>query len=138
MRRQALVTIVLIGAATIADPSVNAQTVSATPASRTSPLRVRAHCVNCDLDFVKANIGFVEFTADVTTADVGVVSTDETARRRLDLTFVGRGRFTGRDRVLSISTVAVRTANEMRRELARVLKLGLVEYAAATAAGPYL
>ena len=138
MRRQALVGIVLVGAVTIADVTVCAQTVAARPASQTGRLRVRLNCFTCDRDFVTANIGFVEFTPDATTADVVVISTDESADRRLDLTFVGRGRFTGRDRVLSISTGALRTANEMRREFARVLKLGLVEYAAETAAGPTL
>ena len=134
----ALVAIVLVGAVAISAVSARAQSVAPRPASPTGALRVWLSCPTCDLDSVKAGIGFVEFTADATTADVEVVVTDERAERRWRLTFVGRGRFTGRDRMLSFSTAAFGTINEMRRELARVLKLGLVEYAAETAAGPHL
>ena len=54
------------------------------------------------------------------------------------MTFVGRGRFAGRDRTLSVSPAALAKANEVGRELARILRIGLVEYAVETVAGPQL
>ena len=129
--------IVLVGALAIAADFARAQTVTPRPPA-TAALRVRLHCPPCDLDFVKASIGFVEFTADAASADVDVLGAEERSEGRWRLTFVGRGRFAGRDRVVSFSTAGLGTATDIRRELVRVLKLGLVEYAAQTASGPDL
>ena len=118
--------------------SVQAQSVASTP-SPTDALRVRFICDACDGDFVKNNIGFVEFVVDSTAADVEVVALgDEKTDQPWRLAFIGRGRFAGRDRVLSLSTASLATTIQIRRELVRVLKLGLVEYAAETATGPQL
>lgn len=135
--RQAFVGIVLVGALAIAADFARAQTVTPKPPA-SSVLRVRLSCPPCDLDFVKASIGFVEFTADAASADVDVVGTEDGVERRWRLTFVGRGRFAGLDRVVSFSIAGFSTANDRRREIVRVLKLGLVEYAARTATGPDL
>ena len=132
--RQAFVGVVLIGALAIAADFARAQTVTANPPA-TAALRVRLSCATCDLDFVKASIGFVEFTADATSADVDVLGTEDGAERRWRLAFVGHGRFAGHDRVLSFSTAGFATAGDQRRELVRVLKLGLIEYAAHTPKG---
>ena len=118
--------------------SAGAQTVAPAP-SPTGALRLRFICDACDLDFVKNNVGFVEFVVDSTAADVEVVAFgDEKTDRPWRLAFIGRGRFAGQDRVLVLSTASLATTIQIRRELVRVLKLGLVEYAAETAAGPQL
>ena len=135
--RQTFVGIVLVGALTLAADFARAQPVTPKP-SAAGAVRVRLSCLPCDLDFVKASIGFVEFTSDATTADVDVLGIEEGIERRWRLTFVGRGRFAGHDRVMSFSTAGFGTPEDRRREVVRVLKLGLVEYAAHTATGPNL
>ena len=138
VKRQTLVSVFMFCALATMAVSARAQSVAATP-SPTEALRVRFTCTACDLDFVKNNVGFVEFVADSAAADVEVVALgDEKTDQSWRLAFVGRGRFAGRDRMLSLSTASVATTIQIRRELVRVLKLGLVEYAAETAAGPQL
>jgi hypothetical protein len=103
-------------------------------------LQVRLTCSICDLDFLKTAIGFVEFVEESdSTPDVDVTTiTDEAADRPWRVTFVGRGRFSGRDRVLHLSLASLGSTSEIRREIARTLRLGLVEYAVETTAGPKL
>jgi hypothetical protein len=118
--------------------SARAQSVPLAP-SPTDALRVRFICDACDLDFVKNNVGFVEFVVDSTAADVEVVAFgDEKTDEPWRLAFLGRGRFAGQDRVLFLSTASLATTTQIRHELVRLLKLGLVEYAAETTAGPQL
>jgi hypothetical protein len=138
VKRQTLVSVFMFCA--VASIAVSARAQSMTPASSpTVALRVRFICDACDLDFVKNNVGFVEFVVDSTAADVEVVAFgDEKTDQPWRLAFLGRGRFAGQDRVLLLSTVSLATTIQIRRELVRVLKLGLVEYAVETAAGPHL
>ncbi|MGH2436181.1 MAG: hypothetical protein ACRDFA_04215 [bacterium] len=138
MKRQALVSVFMFCAVATMAVSARAQSVAPAP-SPTDALRVRFTCDACDLDFVKNNVGFVEFVVDSTAADVEVVALgDEKTDRPWRLAFVGLGRFAGQDRMLSLSTASLATTIQIRRELVRVLKVGLVEYAAETAAGPQL
>jgi len=138
VKRQTLVTVFMFCA--VANMAVSARAQSVAPApSPTGALRVQFTCNACDLAFVKNNVGFVDFVVDSTAADVEVVALgDEKTDRPWRLTFVGRGRFVGQDRTLLFSTASLATTIQIRRELVRVLKLGLVEYAAETAAGPQL
>lgn len=137
VKRQTLVSAFMLAVATMAVPA-RAQSVAPAP-SPTDALRVRFICDACDRDFVKDNVGFVEFVVDSTAADVEVVALgDEKTDQPWRLAFVGRGRFAGQDRVFSLSTASLATTIQIRRELVRVLKLGLVEYAAETATGSQL
>jgi hypothetical protein len=139
VKHQTLVSILLFSAVATTAVSAHAQSATAIQPLANVALRVRLTCSGCDLDFLKTNIGFVEFTADAAAADVEVVaSRTEAPDRRWRVTFVGRGRFAGRDRALSFSPPVLATPNDIGRELARVLRIGLVEYAAETAAGPQL
>jgi hypothetical protein len=141
VKHQTLVSILLFSAVATTSVSVSAyaQSAAAIQPLQTGTLRVRLTCSGCDVDFLKTSVGFVEFTADAAGADVDVVaSRAEAADRRWRVTFVGRGRFAGRDRVLSFSPALLATPNDVGRELARVLRIGLVEYAVEMAAGPQL
>lgn len=136
--RQSLVSVIIVCALATTGVSARAQSVSSTP-SPTDALQVRFTCNACDVDFVKNNVGFVEFVDDSTAADVEVVvSDDEKIDRPWRLAFGGRGRFAGQDRMLFLSTASLATTIQIHHELVRLLKLGLVEYAAETAAGPQL
>ena len=141
VKRQALAGVLIVfGAVVTMAGSAAAQTAGAAAASSTGVLRVRLTCRGCDLEFLKTTIGFADFVEDATApADVDIVASGaELTNQPWRLTFEGLGRFAGRDRVLFLSTHSMGTATEIRRELARVLRLGLVEYATETAAGPQL
>ncbi len=108
-------------------------------AVRPASLRIAIHCPDCDTEFLKTSLGFAEFVADATAAEVDVtVSVPTGTSREWRLAFAGRGRFVGRDRSVLFSATGGMATEETRRELARCLKLGLAEYAFETGAGPQL
>ncbi len=100
------------------------------------PLKIFLDCNECDDDHVRRNVRFVDYVRDRTVADLHVlVTTQDTGGGGMfwDLKFIGLGRFQGLDRSFVFTTNQTATADERRREFARVFRLGLVAYAADTA-----
>jgi hypothetical protein len=100
------------------------------------PLKIFLDCFECDDDHVRRNVRFVDYVRDRTVADLHVlVTTQDTGGGGMswDLKFIGLGRFQGLDRSFVFTTNQTTTADERRREFARVFRLGLVAYAADTA-----
>ncbi|MGH7477674.1 MAG: hypothetical protein ACRELD_15515 [Longimicrobiales bacterium] len=89
----------------------------------------------CDDDYFRTEIVWVNWVRDRQVADVHVlVTAQETGAggRRFDLAFVGGQRFAGTADTLSTTIGPAATDDEERQELARLLKLGLVRFAADT------
>jgi hypothetical protein len=101
-----------------------------------SALRVFLDCHDdCDFDFLRTEITFVDYVRDRKDADVHVlVTTQRTGGggREFTLKFIGLERFAGRDDTLRYVSPQTDTDDQRRRGLAQVLKLGLVRYAAET------
>ncbi len=99
------------------------------------PLRVFLDCNECDSDFVLTNVAFVSYVRDRAVADLHVLVTTESTGgggRAWTLKFIGLGRFLGHDHEMTFSTAQTATDDDRRREFARMLRLGLVVYAADT------
>ena len=102
----------------------------ATPAP--AMLRVFLDCPDCDEEFLRQNVAFVDYVRDRMVADVHVlVTTQGTGGGGLSWTLkvIGVGRFQGQDRTLTFTTPQTATSDERRREFARVFKIGIVGYA---------
>ena len=136
--RRSMIGLFLLGGLATTTAAAATQDAARDDGLSTRPLRVHLACADCDMDFIAAEVGFVEFASDSVTVDVAVTVTPEWTDRRWRLVFDGLGRFEARARVLFLSLSAMSTANETRRELARLIRLGLVEYAADTPAGSAL
>ncbi len=54
------------------------------------------------------------------------------------LKFIGANRFEGHDRTIAFDTAQTATSDDRRKEFVRVLKIGLLDYAAGTRAFPQL
>lgn len=95
----------------------------------------------CDRNFFIQELPYVLWTQNQFDADVqAVVTALETGAggREFTILLLGRGRFEGRADTL-VATVPPNSTDDMeRRELARVLKIGLAPYALRTGAGPRL
>jgi len=138
-----------IGALAVS-PAASAQTPPPPPASAlpglrpgraVQTLRVFLDCDRCDFDFLTTNVSFVDYVRDRTVADVHVlVSTQDTPGGGLawTLKFIGLGRFQDHAHTMTFSTPGTATGDDQRREFARVLKLGLVFFAADTPAAAHL
>jgi hypothetical protein len=112
---------------------------SPAPAAPPDTLRVVLHCDQCDLVFLKTNVGFAEFVSETETAEVDVtVSAPAAGDTEWRLAFAGRGRFSGRERSFTFRATGSAATDETRRELTRWLKIGLAEYAVDTRAGSQL
>jgi hypothetical protein len=99
-----------------------------------SPIRVYIECVNasCDQEFFRTEIVFVDHVRQRQDADVHLLITGEQTGqggREVTLSFFGQGRFAGSEQVLRDSFLVAESADAIRREMVRVISLGLVPYA---------
>lgn len=113
------------------------------PAQTTSPqlLRVFLDCYECDTEYLRQNVLFVDYVRDRTVADVHVlVTTQSTGGGGLAWTakFIGIGRFDKVDRTLTFTTQQTASSDDRRKEFARIFRLGVAAYAVDSSAGPQL
>lgn len=105
--------------------------------------RVFLDCTNfyCDFDYLRREIRFVNWVRDRQDAQVHVLGTAQRTGgggREFTFTFIGQRDFAGRQDTLRHVSRDQDTDDEVRRGLARVLKLGLVPYVAGTPVGARL
>ena len=100
------------------------------------PARVRVfiECQNasCDGEFFRTEMTWVDHVRQRQDADVHLLVTGESTAqggRAVTLSFFGQGRFKGRDHVLRDTFLVADSADTIRREMVRVISLGLVPYA---------
>ncbi len=107
----------------------------APPPGPRPPLRIFMDCYQCDMDYLRREVAFVDYVRDRSVADLHVlVTTQSTGGGGSSWTvkFIGLGRFAGLDRTSTFTTGTTATSDEQRKEFTRVFKLGLVGYAADT------
>src|SRR5688572_5300155 len=100
------------------------------------PLRLYLDCWECDTEFLRQNLLFVDYVRDRLAADIHVfVTTQSTGSGGTSWTLklIGVGRFQSLDRTSVFTTPQNLTSDERRREFARRLRLALAGYAATTA-----
>lgn len=117
------------------------QTPSAVQPATSDLLRVFLDCDRCDGEYVRQNVGFIDYVLDRAVADVHVlVTTQSTGGGGLswEARFIGVGRFQGQDQTLTFDTPSTATEDERRSAFVRVFKLGLASRAAGTRAAPQL
>jgi Protein of unknown function, DUF481 len=104
-------------------------------------LRVFLDCNDCDIEYVRQNVEFVDYVRDRAVADLHVmVTTQQTGGGGSAWTvkFIGLGPRQGQDRTLTFDTLQTATPDDRRKAFVRILKIGVVGYAADTTAGPQL
>ena len=87
----------------------------------------------CDRDFFVTEINFVNWMRDRFDADVQILAqalTNGGGGNEFTITFIGRNRFEGMTDTLTLNTLPNDADDRVRRELARVFKLGLTRYVA--------
>lgn len=102
-----------------------------------SLLRVFLDCDYCDTTYLRTEITFVDYMRDRSDADVHVlITTQGTGGGGTSWTmkFIGLNAYAGDEHDVKFTTPQSATSDIQRKELARVLKIGLVAYAAGTPA----
>jgi hypothetical protein len=105
-------------------------------APREEALRVFLDCGNCDFDYLRREIPFVNYVRDRKDAEVHIlVTTQSTGGGGVEYTFrfIGLDRFQGIDDELRYTAAQTNTGDERRRGYTEILKLGLVRYVTSTA-----
>jgi hypothetical protein len=130
-------------AALLAPRALFAQTTPATPPATTaaSLIRVFVDCYECDTEYLRQNVQFVDYVRDRTVADVHLLVTTEGTGgggRSWTLKFIGLGRFDKLDRTLTFTTAQTATSDDRRKEFSRVFKLGMAPYAMDSSVGAQL
>ena len=104
---------------------------------KTAP-RVFIDCDYCDLDYIKTEITFVNYVRDRKEAQVHVLITLMSTGgggREYTMAFSGQQDCQGVDDVQKFVSNQTQTQDEIRAGLVRVLKMGLIRYAARTPIG---
>jgi hypothetical protein len=132
--------LVLVGALLCA-PSLAAAQDPAGPLAR--PLRVFIDCRGggCDLEFFRKELHWIDHVRDPNDADLHLlITTQDTGGGGTEYTIrlIGRGRWSGRDDVVRISSEAGEPDDGLRRALLRVFSLVLARYAVETPVGSKL
>lgn len=106
-----------------------------TPAPPVQTLAVFLDCDDCDSEFVRTEIAFVNWVRDRTAADVHVLVTSQDAGgggEQFTLAFLGQRQYAGRGDTLAFTTNATTTDDEERQGITRTIALGLVPFVART------
>ncbi len=115
-----------------------------TPAASAQPvpmLRVFLDCYECDTDYQRQNVTFIDYVRDRMDADLHVLVTTQgtgSGGSAWTVKFIGLGRLQRQDRTFTFTTEQTATSDDRRKEFSRIFKIGLVGYAADTAIAPRL
>ena len=105
------------------------------PPALTGTLAVFLDCDDCDSQYVRTEIAWVNWVRDRTDSDVHVLVTEQDAGgggEAFTLAFIGQRTYAGRGDTLTFVTNATMTNDEERQGLTRTLALGLVQFVART------
>ena len=104
------------------------------PAAADARLRIYLDCqYECDTEFIRRELTFVDHVRDSQSADIHVLVTTQSTGGggwRWKVEFIGRGRFAGHDEIVTFTTSETDSSDERRRALLQWLKLGLATHAA--------
>jgi hypothetical protein len=112
-------------------------------AAQTAPpmVRVFLDCHECDTEYQRQNVTFVDYVRDRAVADLHVLVTTQgtgSGGSSWTVKFIGLGRFQNQDRTYTFTTDQAATSDDRRKAFARIFKIGLVGYAADTTIAPQL
>jgi hypothetical protein len=128
-----LVCFTLVAAMGLAAPGVHAQT-----AGRAFALFLDCRDLQCEPDFYRQEIPFVDHVRDRTAADVHLLVTQQQTGgggNAYTLAFYGQRKFDGVSDTLTLVVPQGSTEDERRRALVRRIRLGLARYLARTPEG---
>ena len=120
---------------------VSAHAQQMVPLDAPPAVKVFLDCTECDSEYQRQNVTFVDYVRDRAVADLHVLVTTQGTGGGGGwwvVTFIGLGRFQGQDRTFTFATAQRATQDDRRKEFARVFRIGLAGYAVNSSIGPWL
>ena len=102
---------------------------------REGALEVFVECNFCDMDYLRANIGYVNYVRDRKAAQIHILTTSQrtgSGGTEYTFNFIGQLDFEGQDDSISVVTRADATSDERREARVKILRIGLMRYVAQT------
>lgn len=107
----------------------------ASPADTTKALRVFVDCDGCDLDFIRAEMPWVDYMRDRADAQVHILVTQEGTGgggSQFTLNFIGLKEFAARNDTLHYTASSDDSQDVTRRGLTRMIQIGVMPFIAGT------
>lgn len=102
---------------------------------RTNAVKIFLDCRDCDMNYTRQEIPYINYVRDVKEAEVYILVTEQSAGsggEHFTFTFQGQGKFKGLDDTLSYTTSPDQTNTIIREKRTNMLKMGLMRYVAKT------
>jgi hypothetical protein len=103
--------------------------------TRRSAVKIFLDCQECDMNYIRQEIPYINYVRDVREAQVYILETNQDAGSGGDqftFTFQGQGEFKGMNDTLIFTSSPDQTNTIIREKRTRMLKMGLMRYVART------
>jgi hypothetical protein len=104
-------------------------------ALKESAPKVFIDCAMCDMDFIRKEIAFINYVIERKEAQVYIFITTqktESGGEEYTISFTGQNEFEGNNHALNYLAEKTYTADEVKKGLASIIKMGLMRYVAKT------
>ena len=104
-------------------------------ALKESAPKVFIDCAMCDMDFIRKEIAFINYVSERREAQVYILITTqktESGDEEYTISFTGQNEFEGNNHALNYLAEKTYTADEVKKGLANIIKMGLMRYVAKT------
>lgn len=95
--------------------------------------KIYLDCIQCDFDYIRSEITFVNYVNDRKNAEIYILVTSQrtgSSGSEYTLTFIGKQQFSSKNDTLTFTTQGDESWDDIRRKMAQTLKLGLIQYIA--------
>jgi len=103
--------------------------------TRVNAVKIFLDCNDCDMNYTRQEIPYINYVRDVREAEVYILVTDQNAGsggEQFTFTFQGQGKFKGLNDTLTYTSSPDQTNTIIREKRTNMLKMGLMRYVAKT------
>ena len=125
----------LIAALIIPSNIISQENKSAADSTRSKAVKIFLDCNDCDMNYTRQEIPYINYVRDVREAEVFILVTDQdtgSGGEQFTFTFQGQGKFEGLNDTLIYTSSPDQTNTVIREKRTNMLKMGLMRYVAKT------
>lgn len=116
-------------------PALSQGNVILPDTTRNSAVKIFLDCRNCDMNYTRQQIPYINYVRDVREAEVYILVTNQntgSGGTKFTYRFQGQGKFDGLNDTLIYMSSPDQTSTEIREKRTNMLKMGLMRYVAKT------